>query len=194
MSTTFYTSDTHFFHTNILPYQPNRQEIWGDDLDAMHEGIIERWNSVVDPEDWVWHLGDFDMNGKDKALALLPRLNGHIALISGNHDKTHPLMHTNPVKLNLHRARYLAAGFQFVAEFAQTKIAGQVVNLSHFPYTGDSQIEGDRFNEWRLRDTGRWLIHGHTHDPDQRLHDGKQIHVGMDAWECMPVSEDEVAD
>jgi calcineurin-like phosphoesterase family protein len=189
--TTWFTSDTHFYHTNIIAYQPNRQELWSE-MEEMNEGIIERWNSVVDPEDWVWHLGDYDMNGKDKALALLSRLNGHIGLVSGNHDKTHPLFHKNPLKLNYQRSRYLEAGFQFVVEFAQTKIDGQWVNLSHFPYEGD-HTEADRYDEWRLKNTGRWLIHGHTHDPDQHAHDGKQIHVGMDAWDMTPVSEEQIA-
>jgi calcineurin-like phosphoesterase family protein len=191
--TTWFTSDTHFWHRNILEYQPNRKAIWGDDIEAMNEGIIERWNSVVGYDDWVWHLGDFDMNGKPKALDFVHRLNGHIALVSGNHDKCHPLFHKNPVKLQLQRQRYLNAGFAFVVESAKTKVDGQSVMLSHFPYDGDS-LESDRHDEWRLKDNGYILLHGHTHDPDQRLHDDRQIHVGMDAWDCYPVSEDQIAE
>lgn len=188
MTTTWFTSDTHFHHANILAYNPNRE--WAD-IDAMNEGIIARWNSVVKPNDFVWHLGDYDMNGKDRALDLVKRLNGQIGLVSGNHDKCWVGNNVTFVKLLNQRQRYLDAGFAFVTDAAQVKMDGKVFMLSHFPYQGD-HTEGDRYNEWRLRDEGRWLLHGHTHNVEQRLHDGKQIHVGMDAWDCTPVSQEQI--
>jgi calcineurin-like phosphoesterase family protein len=75
---------------------------------------------------------------------------------------------------------------------------GTVVNLSHFPYEGDSH-DGDRYTKFRLEDKGTPLIHGHTHAEYDKL--GKaarvsfsksgtlQIHVGMDAWDYTPVDE-----
>ena len=56
--------------------------------------------------------------------------------------------------------------------------------------TGDHARE-DRFDAWRLKDTGQWLLHGHTHDRGQRVH-GRQIHVGLDAWGRL-VEESEIA-
>ena len=185
---TFFTSDTHFHHPNILKYNPNRD--W-DEIDAMNEGIIARWNAVVKAEDFVWHLGDFDMNGKDRALEFVKRLNGTVGLVAGNHDKCWVGNNFKPQHLQNQRERYLIAGFAFVVDAAQVKVDGQHFMLSHFPYSGD-HTEGDRYNEWRLKDTGRWLLHGHTHNPEQRLHDGKQIHVGQDAWENYPVHQDQV--
>jgi calcineurin-like phosphoesterase family protein len=77
MSETWFSSDTHFNHKNIIKYC-NRPF---DSVEEMNEGIVKNWNAVVTPEDTVWHLGDvtwghFDMN----------RLNGKKNLILGNHD------------------------------------------------------------------------------------------------------------
>lgn len=52
----------------------------------MNETIIANWNRVVDPEDIVFHLGDFCLGGSAEWVNVLNRLNGKIYLISGNHD------------------------------------------------------------------------------------------------------------
>ena len=51
----FFTSDTHFNHTNILQYCNRPFKI----VDQMNETIITNWNNVVEPDDIVFHLGDF---------------------------------------------------------------------------------------------------------------------------------------
>lgn len=77
-------SDTHFSHTNIIEYckRPfaNAKE--------MDEALIENWNSVVKPQDKVYHLGDVYMTAKREYIEhiLRYRLNGHKRLILGNHD------------------------------------------------------------------------------------------------------------
>ncbi|OFZ57723.1 MAG: hypothetical protein A2381_19380 [Bdellovibrionales bacterium RIFOXYB1_FULL_37_110] len=97
----FFTSDFHFFHTNLLGYT-NRHKIWND-VDEMNEGIIKRWNSVIGLDDDIYVLGDLHMGGKSKSeqvTNLLKRLNGsresrviaglsdesRIYFIAGNHD------------------------------------------------------------------------------------------------------------
>lgn len=74
---TFFTSDTHFNHTNIIKYCnrpfPNAEE--------MNEGLVKAWNDVVGVNDVVWHLGDVTWNHFD-----INRLNGIKYLIKGNHD------------------------------------------------------------------------------------------------------------
>ena len=54
----------------------------------MNEALVNNWNSVVKPEDHVYHLGDFCFGNVEKwNWCLEPgRLNGHIHLILGNHD------------------------------------------------------------------------------------------------------------
>lgn len=78
----FFTSDTHFNHTNIIRFcnRPFK------DVSHMNETIISNWNRVVGSEDIVFHLGDFCLGGSAEWINVLNRLNGKIYLISGNHD------------------------------------------------------------------------------------------------------------
>ena len=55
----FFTSDTHFDHKNILRFC-NRP--W-ETVEEMNQGLIDNWNSVVGPDDIVFHLGDVSFGG-----------------------------------------------------------------------------------------------------------------------------------
>lgn len=82
----FFISDTHFGHANILTFKRND----GGPLRAfscveeMDEHMVEQWNSVVRPQDKVYHLGDVVLNKNH--MYILARLNGHKRLVRGNHD------------------------------------------------------------------------------------------------------------
>ena len=52
----------------------------------MNETIIANWNSVVGPDDIIFHLGDFCLGDSAEWINVLNRLNGKIYLIAGNHD------------------------------------------------------------------------------------------------------------
>lgn len=51
----FFTSDTHFWHENIIKFC-NRPF---SSVEEMNDTIIENWNKVVGENDIVFHLGDF---------------------------------------------------------------------------------------------------------------------------------------
>lgn len=78
----FFTSDTHFNHSNIIRFC-NRPF---HNVEEMNETIIRNWNSVVAPDDIVFHLGNFCLGGAAEWTKILERLNGRIYLILGNHD------------------------------------------------------------------------------------------------------------
>lgn len=80
--TDFVISDLHIGHDNILEYC--RGEF--GTLDHMHEVMIERWNSVVGPNDTAIILGDVTIGPWKKALPVFEQLNGTKHLIMGNHD------------------------------------------------------------------------------------------------------------
>lgn len=82
MTETFFISDTHFGHKNILEYEKDARPF--KTVEEMNECIIERWNSVVKPKDIVYHLGDFAF-GKHN-ISIAEHLNGDKRLIIGNHD------------------------------------------------------------------------------------------------------------
>lgn len=56
---TFFTSDTHFNHANIIrlcdrPFK---------NIEQMNETLIANWNQVIRPDDTIFHLGDFCLGG-----------------------------------------------------------------------------------------------------------------------------------
>lgn len=83
MTEVFFTADLHLGHRNIIGY--NRPEF--DNLEQMHEAIVERWNHVVRPKDVVYVVGDVAF-GKDN-IHYLAQMNGRKHLIMGNHDTYH---------------------------------------------------------------------------------------------------------
>ncbi len=86
MSTTFVVSDTHFGHAGVCQFlndDGTKLRPW-DTAEQMDAAMIELWNSVVKPDDKVYHLGDVVINRK--ALPTLLKLNGRKVLIKGNHD------------------------------------------------------------------------------------------------------------
>ena len=76
----WFTSDQHFGHTNIIKYC-NRPF---DNERRMTYEMIQIHNSMVRPEDTVYHLGDFTFN-KDHN-QYLNFLAGQHHFIRGNHD------------------------------------------------------------------------------------------------------------
>lgn len=82
----YFISDTHFDHSNIIKYCDRPYK----DTTQMDIDIIHKWNSVVKPDDIVWHLGDFAFFSKkdhERIYKLIQKLNGNINLLLGNHDK-----------------------------------------------------------------------------------------------------------
>jgi calcineurin-like phosphoesterase family protein len=83
---TWIISDTHLGHRNILEFEPCRltqMRIDGYEADEHDKWIIETWNSKVNPDDTVLHLGDFAFKNVAENIE---KLNGNIILILGNHD------------------------------------------------------------------------------------------------------------
>lgn len=114
-------SDTHFFHENILKYCNRPFET----VEAMNDALVANWNSVVKPDDHVYHLGDFCFGNVEKwNWCLEPgRLNGHIHLILGNHDPD-----------RVFREGTLIERFDSIDYQKTLIIEGWTVILNHFPF------------------------------------------------------------
>lgn len=181
MSKVFFHSDWHFNHAFVA-------ETRGYSSAAEHdEALIERINSRVTKRDHVFVLGDVFMGSVRAGLAQVQRVNGIKHLVLGNHDPGHP-MHRKSIP---HTRRFLDV-FESVSLHEQIRLpGGRKVLLSHFPYEGDHAEREDRYTQWRLRDEGDWLIHGHVHDA-WRFND-RQINVGVDFWPY-PVDAETMAD
>ena len=72
----FFTSDTHFSQERTLTFSCRPFE----NVREMDQYIIDQWNSVVDPDDIVYHLGDFGNAN------ICEQLNGRIKLVLGNYE------------------------------------------------------------------------------------------------------------
>lgn len=128
MSKTYFWSDPHFCHKNIIKYckrpwysecDENGCPMPSDaDVVRMNEDLIQRFNAIVKPNDIVWCLGDFAFAGKCNVAKCLSRLNGDIRLVKGNHDKQ-----SNQF--------YLDAGFKWV--YDHPVIINDFIILSHEP-------------------------------------------------------------
>jgi calcineurin-like phosphoesterase family protein len=81
---TWFISDTHFDHSNIIGYCA-RPFI---DVNEMNEILENNWNATVNKQDSVYFLGDIVFGrGARKKDYWLSKLNGDIVYIRGNHDK-----------------------------------------------------------------------------------------------------------
>ena len=112
----FFISDTHFGDSRFdLFYRPFKS------IKEQDEFLIERWNSVVMPEDEVWHLGDVSVI--DDNLNLLNKLNGTKHLIIGNYDEP--------------RLELLKPFFKSIQlDKILTLSTGEEVYLNHYPING----------------------------------------------------------
>ena len=178
MGQTFYTSDQHIGHKNIMKYEPGRLALGGT-VDEMNEAMIDRWNSVVSPEDEVFVVGDWAMGKLDDSLALTQLFNGHKILICGNHDR--------PFHDGAQEARYLDAGFDRVLHGAvevheadRLGVTLPLTSMCHFPY----ESHDDRYEEDHPEDHGELLLHGHVHSAWKFKEN--QINVGCDVWDYYP--------
>lgn len=181
----YFTSDPHFYHSNIIKYC-NRPY---SSVEEMNEALVTNWNSIVKPEDTVYCLGDFSLAIRPVEL-YSAQLNGTKYLVPGNHDWCHPT-HSKA------RGAGLAKWIDFYTQHGwivlpiQTELTIEgvgVVNLCHLPYKGDSTDA--RYAEYRLVDDGKWLICGHVHEKWKVK--GKMINVGVDVWDLHPVSIEEI--
>lgn len=81
----YFISDTHFGHNSIIEYCDRPF----DSVKEMDAEIIKQWNSIIKPDDVVYHLGDVSFYNKEKTSNIIHRLNGTKYLVKGNHDRGH---------------------------------------------------------------------------------------------------------
>lgn len=160
----FITSDIHFSHKNIMKFCPVSRAFGEDDVDKMDEEIIWRWNSVVQPHDHTYILGDVAFCSAEKAVRYLKRLNGNKTLIRGNHD----------VKLINDRA--FCNEFDAIQDYYSLTIDKTKVIMSHYP-----------FLSWDQMHRGSVMFHGHLHGSKSGMEKYRILDVGMDNYNCYPM-------
>lgn len=183
MTTIWHSSDHHFGHelvSNLRGF---------NSTDEHDQAIIENYIKNVKADDIVFFYGDLSggSNGKTRrALEIIKKLPGRKQLIAGNHCPIHP-MHS---KAKLWKDAYNEV-FEFVSPFMCTVINGEPVLQIHFPRIGD-HTDKPRHRKFRMSDWEDWRIHGHTHSDKRLNYWGKELHVGLDAWDLCPVAQEEI--
>ena len=133
MSNVFFVADPHFGHAKLLKFESETRPF--ETVAAHDDALIEHWNARVGKRDVVWLLGDVAWN-PEAARAAIPRLQGRVRLLLGDHDQRW-----------LSGARELLDHFEMIGGCEAWKDG---IVLSHHP------LAFDGFKYTRC-------IHGHTH-------------------------------
>jgi calcineurin-like phosphoesterase family protein len=197
---TFFTSDTHFYHANIIIYC-NRpwlkagdviqdgdesywswvsQEIKQQRANEMTEAMISNWNNKITNDDDVYHLGDFIFGAKlnpEQIELFIKRLNfKNLYLIWGNHDEG--------MRRAQRRLEHAFVGrIHFLGDMKEVTINGQRITLCHYA-----------MKVWEGSHHGTWHLYGHSHgsladDPHSLSFD-----VGVDCTNYEPLTLEEVTE
>jgi calcineurin-like phosphoesterase family protein len=158
----WFTSDTHFGHTNIIKHC-NRPF---NSVEEMDEQLIRYWNECVKPGDFVYHLGDFALVSREKTLEIFNRLNGIIHFIKGNHDDS---------------AESIKKKFAWFKDVHMIKVYDQQIWLSHYAH-----------RVWNKSHHGVWHLYGHSHGSLPCDNTSLSFDVGIDCHDYRPINFDTV--
>ena len=166
MNGIWFTSDHHWGHANIIRFSSRPFS----SVEEMDEALVERWNTVVQPRDTVYHVGDVSLH-KDlgRARSILERLNGSICLIRGNHESV---------------AERLKDRFAWIKDYAEVKVPDPearegrtFIVLCHYA-----------FRVWNKSHHGSWHLYGHSHGSLPDDPNARSLDVGVDCHDYAPVS------
>lgn len=186
MAEIWFGSDHHFGHKNIITYCNRPFE----SVEEMDEILIQNHNELVKPGDFFYHLGDLALGSFEDSIKKAKRLQGHKALIPGNHDRVWSTLKES--RIAKYKPMYEEAGFDILPEQFTVGVfmekAKTLALLSHLPSEGDSQKE-ERYADMRP-ETDLPILCGHVHD--EWATKGRNFNVGVDVHDFRPVHLDEV--
>jgi len=177
---TWFTSDTHFGHKNIIKYC-NRPWTGAQQMD---DALIANWNDRVADDDIVYHLGDFTLDDRRYAANVFRRLNGQIRVLGyhWHHDRKWIPDGYGPTDLTSatgHAVEILPPIVVLrVPEFGKGRHA-MPITLSHYPLA-----------EWEAKFHGGWHLHGHSHGNHKAP--GKLLDAGVDVHGYAPIAMEDL--
>lgn len=172
MADVWLIADTHFGYERVLSYTyPDGRHARPHRTPAeMTEFLIDRWNSVVKPDDIVWHLGDVTNVYGEPFEAIWNRLNGTKNLVVGNHDDI----------------MYFSRGGFFERIVSEIKFRDHRLYMTHVP-VHETQHETGAPGSGKLFCN----VHGHIHQLPSP--DGLYINVSVEAIDFTPVHLEEIS-
>lgn len=160
--TTFFTSDEHFGHSNVIAYS-NRPF---SSIEEMNRVLVQNHNSVVKPGDRVIHCGDFTLNKRNYARSIIEQLNGQHVFLTGSHDNW--MKGWEPMK------NITLGGYVF-----ERKVQDTYVVACHYA-----------MRVWPRSHYNSIMLYGHSHGTLAGLKN--QMDVGVDVNNYTPISFEEV--
>jgi len=133
----------------------------GIEPDNHNQTLIDKWNSIVKPNDIVWHLGGFawDVLSAEEAIT---KLNGTINIIMSPVDEQFRDV------FNIHGVVSYKGYFE---------LTGHNIVLSHYPMV-----------DWPGKEQDIYHIHGGNKEYRAELHKEKRFNVNCELWSLGPVS------
>jgi len=163
-------SDFHWGHANIMKFCPVTRAPYRD-VAHMNETMVLEWNSIVEPGDLVYMLGDIAFMSGFDASKIVNQLNGEKILIEGNHD------------VKTLKDTHFRSAFRETHKYHEIVYQGTKVCMFHYPIA-----------EWNQMHRGSVMLHGHLHGNTSGLEEYRSLDVGMDATGSIVISiEDAIA-
>ena len=180
----FFTSDSHFSHTNLVRALSSWPEGRGtrdfQSLSEMNSAIVTGINSKVGPDDVLVHLGDWSFGGFESISEFRNRIIcKNVVLFLGNHD--------HHIRRDKENVRSIFTNVLDYDVLDIRKPEGKETNkyqfvCSHYPIAS-----------WDGLSKGVPHLHGHVHlPPNLKLHEGRAMDVGMDGNGLEPYSLNEI--
>ena len=146
-------------------------------MQEMNQTLVANWNSLVDPEDEVYLLGDIMLNDNETGRKLLCQLKGHIHIIRGNHD--------TDSRTEIYKGCW---NVDSINDILILKYKGCRLYLSHYPTLVGNYDDGRSIYRGLLNLCG----HSHTWDPFHDWDKGRIYHCEVDAHDMKPILLDEI--
>lgn len=166
----FFTSDTHFGHTNLATKPPiSNWDSGYRDFDSTEEHdnyILDQINFRIQEKDILYHLGDFCRPGAsiEEITEYRKKIKcREVHLILGNHDKAIRKMWNDGE--GMFKLRSL---FTSVSNYKTLKYEGVSIVLFHYP-----------IRQWFNRHRTSIHLYGHSHGTTPPL--GRSFDVGVDS-------------
>jgi calcineurin-like phosphoesterase family protein len=175
----YFTADTHFGHANIIKYCQRPFASAGE----MNQVLINNINERVQPEDTLFHLGDWSF-GRDKktndAQVYLEQIRcKKVIIIPGNHDPHHA--NGLPKK---EFAELFAGCYPFL-RLKLTEWVDEPTEIFLFHYA---------CRVWIKSHHGTWHLYGHSHGTLPDLAASRSLDIGVDCHNFRPLNVPEIAE
>ena len=173
MPNTFFISDLHLGHTNLLGFtKPDGSLVRArpghgafDCIEEHDQFVIANINAVVNPRDRLIIVGDCVMN--KKLLPKISRINGIKTLVMGNHD---------PLDIDLYAGLFnKIAGALTISDFIVTHIP---VHTNQLEYRFKANIHGH--------------LHGHPVLDASGYEDRRYVNVSVESLNYRPISLEDI--